>query len=148
MKTNASSSARKIPSTMREPLTPNFRRSEFACQCGCGFDSIASSLVAGLQALRDLIQRPIVVLSGCRCPAHNAAVGGTPHSQHVLGKAADIRVSGMTARELYAAATSVPQFHGFGVDDERGFLHVDVRESAARWCYRQGCETPWRSFEG
>jgi uncharacterized protein YcbK (DUF882 family) len=72
-----------------------------------------------------------------------AAVGGAPHSQHVLGKAADIRVSGMTARELYAAATSVPQFHGFRVDDERGFLHVDIREKPVRWCYRAGRAILW-----
>lgn len=40
------------------------------------------------------------------------------HSQHLLGQAADIQVSGMSARELYAAAKMIPQFRGFGVDDE------------------------------
>jgi uncharacterized protein (DUF952 family) len=49
----------------------------------------------------------------------------------------------MSARELYAAATRIPQFRGFGVDDERGFVHVDVRETTARWCYHHGRETAW-----
>jgi uncharacterized protein YcbK (DUF882 family) len=147
MKTTAGSSANKMPSIMSEQLTPNFRRSEFVCPCGCGFDSIAAFLVTGLQALRDSIQRPVEVLSGCRCPAHNAAVGGAVHSRHLLGQAADIKAPGMTAREVYAAATRISQFRGFGVDDERGFLHVDVRETAARWCYHHGRETAWHGAE-
>jgi len=37
---------------------------------------------------------PVFVSSGYRCPGLNAAVGGAPNSQHVLGQAADILVSG------------------------------------------------------
>ena len=54
----------------------------------------------------------------------------------------------MTAREMYAAATVVEQFHGFGVDDQRGFVHVDVREVPARWCYNGGREVPWHEING
>lgn len=127
---------------MNDLLTANFRRAEFACQCRCGFDAVDVSLVTGLQALRDLIGRPIEILSGCRCKAQNAAVGGAVHSRHVFCKAADIRFAGMTARTLYTAAAEIAQFHDFGVDDERGFVHVDVREAAARWCYSSGREAP------
>jgi uncharacterized protein YcbK (DUF882 family) len=64
-------------------------------------------------------------------------------SQHLAGKAADIRVFGMSARELYAHAVAMNVFRAFGVDDERSFIHVDVRDTLARWCYRQGHEVPW-----
>jgi hypothetical protein len=53
----------------------------------------------------------------------------------------------MTARQLYAIAAELPQFHGFGVSDEGGFVHVDVREAPARWCYLGERETPWRETE-
>lgn len=54
----------------------NFKRDEFVCPCGCGFDDIDPLIVTTLQRLRDEVQRPVVVNSGCRCKAHNAAVKG------------------------------------------------------------------------
>jgi uncharacterized protein YcbK (DUF882 family) len=124
-------------------LSPNFTSTEFACKCGCGFDTPGPALVAGLQHLRDAIEKPIVILSGCRCAKHNAAEGGAKRSMHIAGKAADIRVQGMPTRELYAVASRVPQFAGFGVDDARNFLHVDTRTVSARWCYCDGKQTPF-----
>jgi len=126
-------------------LTAHFTRAEFTCACGCGLDAIDLGLVEGLERLRVFLNLPVRVTSGCRCQSHNAAVGGAPGSQHVLGKAADVKVAGMTARELYAAAVALNAFHGFGVDDERGFVHLDVRNVAARWCYHDGREIPWQT---
>lgn len=53
-----------------------------------------------LQPLRDKLRRPIIVTSGYRCPELNKLVGGAKNSQHVLGQAVDIQVSGMTPRTL------------------------------------------------
>lgn len=130
---------------MSDQLSAHFTREEFACHDGCGFDTIDPALVAALEWLRESIGKPIQILSGCRCPKHNQAVGGEPNSQHMLGKAADIRVIGMTARELYAAANQPHiAFRGFGVDDYRNFLHVDVRMAPAHWCYgANGKQVPW-----
>ena len=139
-------------------LTRDFSRAEFACKDGCGYDAIDVALVDALQQLRDIIGRPLVVLSGCRCAAHNANVGGVGNSQHMLGKAADVHAPSwrpraaysqpMSARALYAAAAKIPSFHGLGVDDQRGFVHLDIRvlspmQSPARWCYRNGAVIPW-----
>jgi uncharacterized protein YcbK (DUF882 family) len=124
-------------------LTEHFSRDEFACKCGCGFDGISMDLVRGLERLRDALGKPIVILSGCRCARHNMAEGGARRSQHVLGRAADIRVPGMGAGEVYAAAAGISELHGFGVDDARNFVHVDVREIGTRWCYRNGREVAW-----
>jgi uncharacterized protein YcbK (DUF882 family) len=124
-------------------LSTNFDSAEFACPCGCGFASPDPVLVASLQALRDDLGSPVVILSGCRCASHNAQIQGAKQSQHRLGKAADIRVPGMTPRQVYLMAAQIPEFNGFGVSDEGNFLHVDVREAPARWCYRNGSEAPW-----
>jgi uncharacterized protein YcbK (DUF882 family) len=122
-------------------ITQNFRSEEFACPC-CGWADIDPRLVAGLQKLREALGKPIRINSGCRCARHNKRIGGAPKSQHAQGRAADISVAGMGARDLYAAARGL--FSGYGVDDERAFLHVDTRDKPARWCYRGGRETAWR----
>ncbi len=43
-----------------------------------------------LDPLREAWGAPLYVTSGYRCPALNRAVGGVPHSQHILGQAADV----------------------------------------------------------
>ena len=110
---------------------PNFTRDEFACKCGCGFDEIDPLLVSTLQRLRDEVQRPVVVNSGCRCRSHNAAVKGSKSSQHLRGKAADIRIDGMTSlqiidviRRLYLDGEI---YVGYVYAINGASVHVDVR---------------------
>lgn len=112
---------------MDEQLTTNFRRSEFACHCGCGFDDIDMKVVQALQDLRNLLGKPIHVLSGCRCPAHNAAVGGVGGSQHMLGKAADITVRDLAPHEVadYVEMHSM-EFRNGGIGRYSGFTHCDI----------------------
>lgn len=56
-----------------------------------------------LQPLRDQLGRPIVVSSGYRSPALNRAVGGSPNSAHMQGRAADITCPGVKPREVCLA---------------------------------------------
>lgn len=46
-------------------------------------------LAAGLQQVQALLGYPLEISSGYRCPALNAAVGGSTTSQHLQGLAAD-----------------------------------------------------------
>jgi uncharacterized protein YcbK (DUF882 family) len=131
-----------------DQLSPNFRRSEFACKDGCGLANPHPALVAGLQTLRDRVGRAVIIISGGRCAQRNKNEHGAEHSRHLpnldgFTEAADITIPGMSARSIYAMAREVPEFKGFGVDDERQMVHVDVREDPARWCYRSGKEAPW-----
>lgn len=131
-----------------DQLSPHFKRSEFACRDLCGFDTPAPALVAGLELWRVAIGKPIMLTSGCRCAAHNKAVGGAPNSTHLpdkdgFGRAVDAKVKGMTAREMYESARKIPQFRAFGVDDQRALLHIDTRLVPCRWCYRDGKHGPW-----
>lgn len=62
-----------------------------------------------LEPLRMLLDRAIVVSSGYRSVAVNAAIGGSSTSQHCLGQAADITVPGMSVEEVFRfAAQNVP----------------------------------------
>lgn len=115
-------------------LTKNFSRKEFACKCGeCSSNYIDIRLVKGLQALRDLIKLPIIINSATRCPKHNKSVGGVPNSQHVLGRAADIRVEGMSPSVVARKAEQVEVFRNGGIGVYSTFVHVDVRGHKARW---------------
>lgn len=48
-----------------------------------------------LELVRALFNAPVVITSGYRCPALNAAVGGAKDSAHMYGRAADFIVPGM-----------------------------------------------------
>lgn len=96
---------------------------------------MAPELVCALETLRLLCGGHIVrVNSGCRCPAHNRAVGGMRNSQHLRGTAADIRIDGVDPDVVASHAEAIDAFGGIGRYDT--FTHVDVRERRARWDYR------------
>ena len=88
---------------------------------------VSPELIAKLEALRVAIgNKPIQINSGYRSPDYNEMVGGAKHSQHMDGKAADIVVRGMTAKQLEPIARSV----GFTFTQtytKYSHLHVDVR---------------------
>lgn len=121
-----------------EHLTANFTRDEFACKDSCGYADIDMRLVQGLQLLRNKLGRKIHIISGCRCPSHNRAEGGATYSQHLLGTAVDIAVAGIPIREVCKVAMTIPAFKGFGLDEQRCMLHLDVREDLAKWTYLGG----------
>lgn len=118
-------------------LTRNFSRSEFACQgdhC-CGHSApVSIELVYALQAMRDLLGRPLHLSSGFRCITHNREVDGVEDSLHTLGLAADLIIpSGMTGRDLAHMAEMVTGFRNGGIGVYRTWVHVDLRPVRSRW---------------
>ena len=123
----------------------HFGESELACH-HCGVNGVVQELLDALEAFRVLVAAPVLLDSAYRCPIWNRMKGGALRSQHMLGRAADVRVTGKTARELYEIALQVPSIKGLGVADNQQFLHLDVRETVqlAKWCYSlEGSEVPW-----
>lgn len=113
-------------------LSAHFKRSEFACKCGCGFDDVNPLLVEVLEDVRNHFDEPVFISSGCRCKQHNHAVGGKQHSQHVLGNAADIKVKCIEPKAV-ADYLESKYPDKFGIGRYRTFTHVDVRAVKARW---------------
>lgn len=110
----------------------SFDRREFACKCGCGFNAVDTELVEALEGLRQHFDAPITIVSGCRCREHNAKVGGVSKSQHVLAKAADIKVKGIPPATVYAYFDKCYP-HGYGLGLYATWVHIDVRQVKSRW---------------
>lgn len=113
-------------------LSNNFKREEFACKCGCGFDTVDVQLIKLLDQVRFYFAEPLIITSGARCAKRNRTEGGSETSQHKLGKAADVVVVGV---KPYLVATYVERMHPdtYGVGRYEFFTHLDVREKKARW---------------
>lgn len=117
---------------MSAKLSPHFARREFACKCGCGFDTVDIETLAVLEDVRTHFNAPVTVSSGCRCPVHNQRVGGSAHSQHVLGRAADITVKGVPPAIVYGYVDG--KYRGrYGFGQYKTFTHIDTRTATSRW---------------
>jgi len=113
-------------------LSRHFRRAEFECSCGCGFDTIDHATLEILEAVRVAFGAPVIVTSGARCPEYNAKVGGVSDSQHLYGRAADIQVKGH--KPAAVADFIEEQFPAASVGRYQTFTHVDTRTgAAAQW---------------
>ena len=78
-----------------------------------------------LQPLRDKFDVPIHINSGYRCLKLNAAIGGVPSSQHVMGQAADIVVEGKKPIEIAKMIVEMGlPYDQIGLYDT--FVHVSV----------------------
>ena len=101
-------------------LSKYFSAWEFDCpHCGAT-KGPAPELLDVLDRMRHKLGRPLVIVSGYRCPEFNARVGGIPGSEHQWGRAADV------PRGLFKApAARLAGAHGCGLRDG-WVVHVDV----------------------
>ena len=111
----------------------HFKVKEFACKDGSQVVFIDSYLVSILDILRNQVGKPVIINSGYRTPTRNKAVGGAKYSYHMRGMAADIKVNGMTAKEIANKLNAI-------IPDECGIIvysnwvHIDTRTKK----YRKG----------
>lgn len=128
-------------------LSENFKVSEFKCNDGSDKVLISDELVTLLQKIRDHFGAAVVINSAYRTETYNRKVGGATHSQHVLGTAADIVISGVSPLQVAQYAEYLqPKSGGIGVYTT--FTHVDVRATRSRWDNRSGKEVVVSGWPG
>jgi len=121
------------------PLTKNFKLSEFECHDGNHEVLIDPVLLTNLQMLREMLAKPIFIAAAYRNEAHNRAIGGSPNSQHMSGKAVDIKVANVSPKQVAIFAERCG-FRGIGVYVNNGdsFTHCDVRPVKSFWQDQKG----------
>lgn len=106
----------------------HFSFTEYQCRCGGAFSNCARVWVtrrnlAEIEQYRKGVGQGVAIVSGCRCPGHNKAVGGATASQHLLGKATDFAplkpVAWFTEHEIYKPG-------GLGANPAKLVRHGDV----------------------
>ncbi len=125
-------------------VTSHFNLEEFRCGDGTPYPAawVASRLrplCEQLELIRILCgNRSVTITSGYRTPEYNRKVGGVKNSQHIEGRAADIKIEGMPARTVAQKtleAVSAKNLGVKGIGSYASFTHVDIRpaERLAYW---------------
>ena len=88
-----------------------------------------------LDPVRDVVNAPIIITSGYRCPQVNRLVGGVDNSQHMSGCAADFRVRGFTPSMMYKVFLYI--YDALDFDQlifyrSKNFIHVSYVEKDNR----------------
>ncbi len=121
-------------------LTANFSKSEFDCNDGSAMpmDVLVNvqEQAENLQVIRDFVDRSITVNSGYRSPTYNKKIGGAKNSQHLLGNASDIKIKGISPKEvadIIEGLIRIGAIEQGGIGIYSSFTHYDRRGTKARW---------------
>ena len=125
---------------MRVQLSKNFYLDEFECRDKSDiplkvFKNLLE-LVEQMQKIRDVLGKTITVNSGYRSPNYNKLIGGASRSQHILGKACDFTVKGLTPYQVADRLEDLMQGGSIingGLGEYDTFTHYDIRNNPTRW---------------
>ena len=126
---------------MSGDLSTNFWKWEFRCPClECRRIKVrvSSLLLFKLEMIKTFFGgKPVIVLSGNRCPEENKRVGGYPDSEHIPnpdGEAADIKIKGIKPIDIGLAAEKIG---GLRIGIAKTYAHLDVRPPSPSkfWIY-------------
>ena len=108
---------------------------ELACKDGTTYpnfdDFRITNIIKMFECVRALYNLPITILSAYRTPEWNRKIGGARNSQHVLGRALDLRSpSGVKLEQFFTDIhTNVDEFGIRGLGLYPTFIHIDCRPS-------------------
>jgi uncharacterized protein YcbK (DUF882 family) len=90
-----------------------------------------------LEEVRALLNKPILLNSGFRSKAVNDSVGSRDSSQHRIGCAADIRVPGMTPKQVVEACIEANIGYDQIIEEFGSWTHISVPNTASTAPRRQ-----------
>ncbi|MCP3944965.1 MAG: serine/threonine protein kinase [Desulfobacteraceae bacterium] len=138
-------------------LSEHFQRSEWACECGCGFDTVDAELTRVLENVHGHFGNKykakirIIITGRNRCVEHNEKVQKKDNpdyipfssdSMHIKARACDFKVEYLHAeyqRWWPIHSDEVADYlefsfpNNYGIGRYRGWTHLDSRSPKARW---------------
>jgi hypothetical protein len=124
-----------------EPRSANFGLHEFHCEDGTPVPPMyyenVLNMMMNLEVIRgSLGGNPIYIVSGYRTPQHNAAVGGSPKSQHLEANAVDMVVEGLRPIQVYNVIKQLMETGDItpgGLGLYATHVHYDQRGTKTYW---------------
>ena len=125
-------------------LSTNFWSWEFRCPCSkCKRIKVrvSSLFLFKLEMVKMAFDgKPVIILSGNRCPEENKRAGGVPDSEHIPnpdGEAADIKIKGVKPIDIGLAAEKIG---GMRIGIAKTYCHLDIRSPrpSKYWAYIGG----------
>lgn len=110
----------------------------YSCPCGCESVQPSDELLVTLELVRKYYGRAMIVTSGPRCAYYNTQVKGSKHSEHVDGKAADIKCCASRDRHDLIQAITDAGVTRYGIGPN--FIHIGVSEIHSQdvvWTYSE-----------
>jgi hypothetical protein len=127
-------------------LTEHFTLEELTATSHRQFDNTPNAsemanlvrLAAFLEEVKTVLGgKPVMINSGFRSKQVNDSVGSKDTSQHRIGCAADIRVPGMTPREVVEACIKANIGYDQVIEEFGSWTHISVPDSPSRPPRRQ-----------
>lgn len=118
-------------------LTANFNSSEFdSPDEPYSGNKMNYHFMLKLQVMREIAGVRFDITSGYRTPAHNKEVSGKSDSEHLYGKASDIKCNNSVMRAHLIKSAILAGFTRIGIG--RTFIHVDdsgTKPQQVYWVY-------------
>ena len=128
----------------------NFSMSELKCKCGGKYcngypTGFSYELLAQLQQIRNHFGKPVIITSAVRCQKHNDSLkGSVKNSKHVLGRAVDFYVKGVSYKKLYSYAKTLPlnqyMYNISGSVMHRGINPTELKSFDLTRILKKGCK--------
>lgn len=128
-----------------EKITKNFKVKEFACKDGTKELYIDIELVEKLQAIREYIECPIIIVCGYRTESYNKTCKGATKSKHLTGEAIDFTIKDNITGQDIMDDTNIFYFandlnndfkiNRIGIYTHRAinFIHIDNGKEPLIW---------------
>ena len=96
-----------------------FPEEPFPCAC-CNLNALDPAMREKLNQARERLGKPMIINSGCRCVAHNAAVGGSSISAHLPGPDGLCHAADIDCQDVYT------RFRLYDIFRSLGFVRIEV----------------------
>lgn len=105
-------------------LTKHFTIQELMCPC-CKVLGVRPEFIIFLERVREHYAKPMKITSAFRCEKHNAKIGGSKTSAHMLGLACDVMAVTPQARLELIKSGLACGVKGLGI--AKTFVHLDLK---------------------